>query len=162
MDSFLPGSASLVDLVDSNHLFFITFSKITRYPSRRSPVCRHLAILRVTFLFSFVLINSQFASLILHETIERIYYKESYASVERGLFLIRGENVALLGQIHPEKDDHILKSYTKISEKEALDSVKILKKEELSKTSDKLRILKNKGFCTDQITSDAFMALGID
>lgn len=30
---------------------------------------------------------------------ERIYVKDSYGDMERGIFIIRGENVVLLGEI---------------------------------------------------------------
>lgn len=39
------------------------------------------------------------ANLVLEETIERIYSKNHYADKYVGLYLIRGENVVLLGEI---------------------------------------------------------------
>ena len=39
------------------------------------------------------------ANLVLQDTIERIFVKEVYADVIRGIFLVRGENVLLLGEI---------------------------------------------------------------
>ena len=39
------------------------------------------------------------ANLVLQDTIERIFVKEVYADVVRGIFLVRGENVLLLGEI---------------------------------------------------------------
>ena len=39
------------------------------------------------------------ANLVLHETIERIYVGDRYGDIERGIYLIRGENVVLLGEI---------------------------------------------------------------
>lgn len=39
------------------------------------------------------------ANLVLEETIERIYSKDHYADKYVGLYLIRGENVVLLGEI---------------------------------------------------------------
>lgn len=41
----------------------------------------------------------QFANLVLHRTIERIHVGNRYGDIERGVFVIRGENVVLLGEI---------------------------------------------------------------
>lgn len=38
-------------------------------------------------------------NLVLQDTIERLFAKNLYADIPRGLFLIRGENVVLLGEI---------------------------------------------------------------
>lgn len=35
----------------------------------------------------------------LQDTIERLFVQNLYADIERGLFLVRGENVSLLGEI---------------------------------------------------------------
>lgn len=39
------------------------------------------------------------ANLVLEDTVERIYHQDVFAELKRGLFLIRGENVVLLGEI---------------------------------------------------------------
>lgn len=41
----------------------------------------------------------QFANLLLQDTIERIYVEKKYGDIPRGIFLVRGENVSLLGEI---------------------------------------------------------------
>lgn len=41
----------------------------------------------------------QFANLVLHRTIERIHVGNEYGDIPRGIFIIRGENVVLLGEI---------------------------------------------------------------
>lgn len=43
----------------------------------------------------------QFANLVLQETVERVYAEgaKKYATIPRGLYLVRGENVLLLGEI---------------------------------------------------------------
>ena len=41
----------------------------------------------------------QFANLVLHRTIERIHVGKEYGDIPRGVFIIRGENVVLLGEI---------------------------------------------------------------
>ncbi|KAK4552790.1 hypothetical protein LTR86_010124 [Recurvomyces mirabilis] len=49
----------------------------------------------------------QFGNLVLQNTVERLFVQNLYADVERGLFLVRGENVSLLGEIDLDKDDYI-------------------------------------------------------
>ena len=39
------------------------------------------------------------ANLVLEDTVERIYHQNVFAERKQGLFLIRGENVVLLGEI---------------------------------------------------------------
>lgn len=39
------------------------------------------------------------ANLVLQDTIERIYASNLYADVPRGIFVVRGENVLLLGEV---------------------------------------------------------------
>ena len=39
------------------------------------------------------------ANLLLQDTIERIYVEKKYGDIPRGIFLVRGENVSLLGEI---------------------------------------------------------------
>ncbi|GAA5933696.1 hypothetical protein JCM1841_005507 [Sporobolomyces salmonicolor] len=43
----------------------------------------------------------QYANLVLTQTIERLYHppSKSYAQTDRGVFLVRGENVVLLGEV---------------------------------------------------------------
>ena len=39
------------------------------------------------------------ANLVLQDTIERIFVEDVYADIPRGIYLVRGENVLLLGEI---------------------------------------------------------------
>lgn len=43
----------------------------------------------------------QYANLVLQDTVERVYAEgaKKYATIPRGLYLVRGENVLLLGEI---------------------------------------------------------------
>ncbi|CAK4033536.1 Hypothetical predicted protein [Lecanosticta acicola] len=49
----------------------------------------------------------QFGNLVLQDTVERLFVQNLYADIERGLFLVRGENVLLLGEIDLDKDDYV-------------------------------------------------------
>lgn len=88
----------------------------------------------------------QFANIVLQSTVERIFVAPPspstpgavtqpglYADVPRGLFLVRGENVLLLGEIDLDKDDDAPPGYEKADaelvhkldkERRALDSKK--------------------------------------
>ena len=39
------------------------------------------------------------ANLVLQDTVERIYTRDVYADIRRGIYLVRGENVLMLGEI---------------------------------------------------------------
>ena len=48
----------------------------------------------------FFLIHPFFsANLVLHRTIERIHVGQKYGDIPRGIFIVRGENVVLLGEV---------------------------------------------------------------
>jgi len=49
----------------------------------------------------------QFANLVLEDTTERVYSGSTYADEHVGIFLIRGENVVLLGEIDLDQEDEL-------------------------------------------------------
>jgi len=105
------------------------------------------------------------ANLVFQDTIERIFVQDLYADIPRGIFLVRGENVLLLGEIVSlvapylskkvqaiplamlihfssaiqdlDKDDYIPKPYRKASAEE----VHALHKQEIQdrKQSDRIK-----------------------
>ncbi|KAI5479868.1 U6 snRNA-associated Sm-like protein LSm1 [Pseudohyphozyma bogoriensis] len=58
----------------------------------------------------------QYANLVLTQTIERLFHRpsKSYAQTDRGVFLIRGENVVLLGEIDLDAEDAPLEALTQV------------------------------------------------
>ncbi|XP_072932860.1 U6 snRNA-associated Sm-like protein LSm1 [Epargyreus clarus] len=62
----------------------------------------------------------QFANLVLHKTIERIHVGREYGDIPRGIFIVRGENVVLLGEIDKEKEDNL--PLTEVSVDDILDA----------------------------------------
>ncbi|KAJ5805186.1 hypothetical protein N7474_011073 [Penicillium riverlandense] len=76
-------------------------------------------------------------NLVLQETIERIYAGNLYADVPRGIFLVRGENVLLLGEVDLDREDDIPSSVTKASFEEVFELKK--KEDSLRKSGDKKR-----------------------
>ncbi|KAL4070974.1 Sm-like ribonucleoprotein [Scleroderma citrinum] len=97
----------------------------------------------------------QFANLVLEDTIERIYHGNAFAEHWHGLFLIRGENVVLLGEIDLDQEDdiplrqvdyNILEQYHKrdMADKKAREDIKS-------------RILyEQKGFCKEGGEGDGY------
>ncbi|KAJ5232438.1 hypothetical protein N7468_005394 [Penicillium chermesinum] len=79
----------------------------------------------------------QFANLVFQDTIERIYAGNLYAEISRGIFIVRGENVLLLGEVDLDREDDLPPGITKAP----YDEVWELKKQEddKRKTSDKKR-----------------------
>ncbi|CAG9562640.1 unnamed protein product [Danaus chrysippus] len=62
----------------------------------------------------------QFANLVLHKTIERIHVGREYGDIPRGIFIVRGENVVLLGEIDKEKEENL--PLTEVSVDDILDA----------------------------------------
>ncbi|KAH9416795.1 U6 snRNA-associated Sm-like protein LSm1 [Dermatophagoides pteronyssinus] len=87
----------------------------------------------------------QFSNLLLHQTIERIYVNEKYGDIPRGIFLIRGENVALCGEIDDQKELNTPLKQIPIEEILELQQNEIEERQRREKI--KLKILKEKGFC---------------
>ncbi|KAL8899043.1 MAG: hypothetical protein Q9207_006396 [Kuettlingeria erythrocarpa] len=79
----------------------------------------------------------QFANLVLQDTIERVFVEDVYADISRGIFLVRGENVLLLGEIDLDKDDYIPEPYRKVSAEEV--HTLNVRKTQASKRADKVR-----------------------
>lgn len=71
----------------------------------------------------------QYANLILDNTVERLSLGDRYADVPVGIFIIRGENVMLLGEVDEEKELKVGESLTQISEKEMREALKELNKD---------------------------------
>ncbi|AMD19117.1 HBR216Wp [Eremothecium sinecaudum] len=67
-------------------------------------------------LFGVLRTFDQYANLILQHSVERIYVTEEnqYAECDRGVFMVRGENVVMLGEVDIDKEDKPLEAMTKI------------------------------------------------
>ncbi|XP_011707892.1 PREDICTED: U6 snRNA-associated Sm-like protein LSm1 [Wasmannia auropunctata] len=86
----------------------------------------------------------QFANIVLQSTIERIHVGQEYGDIPRGIFIVRGENVVLLGEIDIEKEKVL--PLKKVTVDEILDAQR---REQESKQEQKKRInkaLKERGF----------------
>ncbi|CAJ2511818.1 Uu.00g074430.m01.CDS01 [Anthostomella pinea] len=98
----------------------------------------------------------QFANLVLQSTVERIYATTSdpkdpepkgiYADKLHGIFLVRGENVLLLGEIDLDKDDDLPKNFEKAEYSVVEKLAKEQKAADKVKEKNKLRKLATLGF----------------
>ncbi|KAJ8481123.1 hypothetical protein ONZ45_g916 [Pleurotus djamor] len=97
----------------------------------------------------------QFANLVLEDTVERIYHGNAFAENWHGLFLIRGENVVLLGEIDLDQEDEIplrqvdyalLEQYTK-------NDAEVKKRRDDAKAQV---LYEEKGFCKEGGEGDGY------
>lgn len=86
MSVFPPGTASLLEEVDKRLLVVLRDGRT---------------------LIGFLRSIDQFANLVLHRTIERIHVGQEYGDIPKGIYVIRGENVVLLGEITQEKENNL-------------------------------------------------------
>jgi len=59
----------------------------------------------------------QYANLVLDGTVERLVSDAAYCDIEIGIFIVRGENVMMLGEIDPEGEARFQASIPAASEK---------------------------------------------
>uniref|UniRef100_A0A5F8G3A0 U6 snRNA-associated Sm-like protein LSm1 n=1 Tax=Monodelphis domestica TaxID=13616 RepID=A0A5F8G3A0_MONDO len=76
--NYMPGTASLIEDIDKKHLVLLRDGRT---------------------LIGYLRSIDQFANLVLHQTVERIHVGKKYGDIPRGIFVVRGENVVLLGEI---------------------------------------------------------------
>lgn len=84
--SYLPGTASLVEEIDKQQLVMLRDGRIL------------IGVLRSV---------DQFANLVLQDAVERLMVDNEFCDLPRGIYLIRGENVALMGDVNPEMEAQI-------------------------------------------------------
>ncbi|KAL5021625.1 hypothetical protein ScPMuIL_000780 [Solemya velum] len=82
--NYLPGTASLIEEIDKKLLVVLRDGRT---------------------LIGFLRSIDQFANLVLHKTIERIHVGQKYGDMPRGIFVVRGENVVLLGEIDLDNEN---------------------------------------------------------
>ncbi|KAL4083537.1 hypothetical protein QTP88_021420 [Uroleucon formosanum] len=96
----------------------------------------------------------QYANLLLQQTVERIHVGKKFGDIPRGVFLVRGENVVLLGEIDA------LKEADQIFERVSIGDILALQKQEqdakIEKAKSIERSLKRRGmrFPPDLVQDD--------
>ncbi|CAL1695920.1 unnamed protein product [Somion occarium] len=136
MDSLIPftTSGSLVDCVDRKMLV------VLRDGRKLQGVLRSY---------------DQFANLVLEDTVERIYHQDVFAELKRGLFLIRGENVVLLGEIDLDQEDDVPLRQVDWAVLEPYHRQEIIDKKHRDEAKAQI-LYERKGFCKEGGEGDGY------
>lgn len=120
--NYMPGTASLIEDIDKKHLVLLRDGRT---------------------LIGFLRSIDQFANLVLHQTVERIHVGKKYGDIPRGIFIVRGENVVLLGEIDLEREcDTVLQQ---VSIEEILEEQRAQQQAKQEAEKTKLQALKDRG-----------------
>eukprot|EP00188_Purpureofilum_apyrenoidigerum_P001543 Plantae.Rhodophyta-Purpureofilum_apyrenoidigerum.ctg18601.p1 GENE.Plantae.Rhodophyta-Purpureofilum_apyrenoidigerum.ctg18601~~Plantae.Rhodophyta-Purpureofilum_apyrenoidigerum.ctg18601.p1 ORF type:complete len:143 (-),score=31.95 Plantae.Rhodophyta-Purpureofilum_apyrenoidigerum.ctg18601:778-1206(-) len=69
----------------------------------------------------------QYANIVLENAVERIVIAETFGDVPQGIFVIRGENVMILGEVDPSKEASIGRHLQQVSPTEIKRALKAQK-----------------------------------
>jgi U6 snRNA-associated Sm-like protein LSm1 len=114
--TYMPGTASLIEDVDKQLMVVLRDGRT---------------------LIGYLRSIDQYANLLLSKTIERIHVGKKYGDIPRGIYLVRGENVVLIGEVDlsmPTKAEMVKVDVNEILE---LQRVEQKKQEELEKNKKK-------------------------
>ncbi|GAA5991275.1 hypothetical protein JCM10908_003235 [Rhodotorula pacifica] len=101
----------------------------------------------------------QYANLVLTQTIERLFHppSRSYAQTERGVFLVRGENVVLLGEVDLDTEDVALSRLQLVPWQHLATLLSSEKKHKSHSKRDRERVLfERRGFGEEGGEGDAY------
>ncbi|ODQ50748.1 hypothetical protein SAICODRAFT_61144, partial [Saitoella complicata NRRL Y-17804] len=96
----------------------------------------------------------QYANLVLTDTTERIHYADVYGDIPRGVFIVRGENVVLLGEIDLDKEDTVPLREVPVEQVFALQQQE--KEARVAKEKSRNRVLHDLGFSVDWSRDDMY------
>ncbi|XP_062520607.1 U6 snRNA-associated Sm-like protein LSm1 [Corticium candelabrum] len=138
MSGYLPGTASLVEEIDKKLLVVLRDGR-TLIGTLRSV--------------------DQFANLLLQDTIERIYVDKEYGDIARGIFIVRGENVVLLGEYDDIEDesktaDHPARILTRVPIDKIMEAQRIEQTKQQEKARLRQKILMNRGLQPSDVSDD--------
>ncbi|XP_041065310.1 U6 snRNA-associated Sm-like protein LSm1 isoform X1 [Cetorhinus maximus] len=120
--NYMPGTASLIEDIDKKHLVVLRDGRT---------------------LIGYLRSVDQFANLVLHRTVERIHVGRKYGDIPRGIFVVRGENVVLLGEIDLERETDT--PLQKVSIEEILEAQRVQQHEKQEAEKAKSEALKERG-----------------
>ncbi|XP_077975664.1 U6 snRNA-associated Sm-like protein LSm1 [Styela clava] len=133
---YMPGTASLIEEIDKKQLVVLRDGRTL------------IGILRSI---------DQFANLVIHRTIERIHVGKKYGDIPRGIFVVRGENVVLLGEVDGEMDNESDLNLEKVSVEEILQAQRKQQEEHMEEKKAKLKAMKERGLSSNvEQQDDAF------
>ncbi|RWS11904.1 U6 snRNA-associated Sm-like protein LSm1 [Dinothrombium tinctorium] len=134
MSQYLPGTASLLEDLDKKLMVLLRDGRT---------------------LIGYLRSIDQFANLVLHQAIERIHVGNKYGDIPIGIFVIRGENVVLCGEIDSEKEERVDLKRVDIDEILAEQKVELEAKREKEKL--RLKAMQNYGlFFNADVIHDEF------
>ncbi|ODV96421.1 hypothetical protein PACTADRAFT_16555 [Pachysolen tannophilus NRRL Y-2460] len=109
-------------------------------------------------LFGILRTFDQYANLVLQDTVERIYLPDNkYSEADRGVFLIRGENVVMLGEIDIDKEDLPLEKWNKTNNfKDAEEYLKNKNNEKIGKEVNISKKMGKIGLTSDFTKTDLY------
>ena len=135
--SYLPGTASLLEELDKKLMVLLRDGRT---------------------LIGYLRSVDQFANLVLHQTIERIHVGKCFGDIPRGVFIVRGENVVLLGEVDPEKIDPDSLGLVEVSLEEILEKQAVHQQEKEEAERIKVKAFKDRGltFTTETTLDDMY------
>lgn len=105
----------------------------------------------------------QFANLVLQDTVERIYLPkvnesspDRFAEAPKGVFMVRGENVVMLGELDIDREDDHLVNMQRVGFQEAEAELKSLQAARLKEEKVKAKNYLNRGLIHDFVKSDLY------
>ena len=133
--SYLPGTASPLEELDKKLMVLLRDGRT---------------------LIGYLRSVDQFANLVLHQTIERIHVGQCYGDIPRGVFIVRGENVVLLGEVDPNKADP--ESLVEVSLEEILEKQAVQQAEKEEADKIRAKAFKDRGltFTTETTYDDMY------
>lgn len=117
-------------------------------------------------LFGILRTFDQFANLVLQDAVERIYLNEddkdelsppqSFSETYRGVFMIRGENVVMMGELDIDTEDDHLEKLQQIPFPEAEAKLKARQAAKIKNEAAKSKRLLAKGLINDFVKSELY------
>ncbi|XP_078062361.1 U6 snRNA-associated Sm-like protein LSm1 [Mustelus asterias] len=120
--NYMPGTASLIEDIDKKHLVILRDGRT---------------------LIGYLRSIDQFANLVLHQTLERIHVGKKYGDIPRGIFVVRGENVVLLGEIDLDKES--MSSLQQVTIEKILEELRAEQEVRNKAERLKIRVFKQRG-----------------
>lgn len=122
--NYLPGTASLIEELDKKLMVVLRDGRT---------------------LIGYLRSIDQFANLVLHRTVERIHVGMEYGDIQRGVFVVRGDNVVLLGEIDAEREANL--PLKQVSVDEILEAQHNEQEAKQEKERLRIRAMKERGLC---------------
>ena len=129
--NYMPGTASLIEEIDKKQLVVLRDGRI---------------------LIGYLRSVDQFANLVLHKSVERIHVDSMFGDIPKGIFVVRGENVVLLGEVDPENEERL--DLERVSIEKILEAQNKMRKEKEDNEKTKLKEMKERGLVQSVDHSD--------